>query len=356
MDVEQLINLSNWYVRKIKPILKSYQDLSTVLSHNASQPNKQPVREHLANLTASLEQTPLELLSSEEISHLDEIGVLKYLGPSGLAFVNETVTSGDFDPASASSDISAAIQRITELQGYFRELLTNLSNVGFVTEDAEQLAVGESLIRVRFQNDASIRDVQLLKKWSVDWYDIARGVAMCVGESPNDVKVVGASKGSIILTLAATASVTFLLAKIAKHVGAIAHEGLKVAGAVESLKQQKLHTAAIEAQLKENLKKTEEGMIESTVAEVVKSLPKPINGDTKTALVKAVEKFSSFTDKGGDVDFVVAETPEEDPDVAADDLKEIIAQTKEIQEVVNEIRAQNAEIRRLTHVNPTPGG
>lgn len=52
--------------------------------------------------------------------------------------------------------------------------------------EIEEEIEGRVTIRVQFKDEASISDVAKWKKWSNEWHEIVRGVALCIDESPED--------------------------------------------------------------------------------------------------------------------------------------------------------------------------
>lgn len=351
MDVSQVINLSNWYTNYHPALIGAYNELSRVLEHNATRPNKEPVREHLDNLIKLLESTSLDELTNEELNKLDELNILQYLGQSGIKFTTDTITKGEYDPASVSEDFKQAIQTLNSHNKPFIDLKNTLTQLKFEDKYSEEFD-DQTMVRIRFQNDAAITDIVLLKKWSTDWYAIMRGVALCVGEKPNDVRVVSASNGSLILTLVATASITLVLAKIVQNIGKITYTILQIANTIEDLRHKKFLNKIVEDDLKRQQLEIKEQGITDTFAIVREGLKGRISKDSEAALKKSIEKYLDFNDKGGDVDFISPKNLEEHI-VAEEDVDELLlegipAEIRLLQETTSNIRNTQSEIRRLS--------
>ncbi|SNR54885.1 hypothetical protein [Puniceibacterium sediminis] len=246
MEVSQVINVADWYLDVIPNINKRYNALKKKLDHNASQPQKEPLRDELEGLIKDLDAMQFDLLTNEELDLLQSLEALQYLGHQGALFVTKTVQTSQFDPASAASDIGEAFRALNTIQTKFDQARAQLRELGLEKYSDEGELVDLPLIRVRFKDGAGVDDVALLRKWIGDWYDISRGAAMAVGETPQTVKVVGASNGSVILTLGTIASVTMILAVIAKNAGRIANEYLSIANDIEDLRQKKRLNKVIE--------------------------------------------------------------------------------------------------------------
>src|SRR6185437_850553 len=146
---------------------------------------------------------------------------------------------------------------------------------------------------------------------SKDWYEIIRGIALAANESPEDTKVVGAATGSVILILAGTVAVTTMMATISKNITSVARDVIGVGVERENLRQKKLLTAAMEAELKKIEQKKRTDAVKTVMAELKKYLPVSALGDTKIALEASVKKLLDFNERGGVVDFVAPAEPEE---------------------------------------------
>ncbi|MHA6262488.1 hypothetical protein ACXYMO_04740 [Arenibacterium sp. CAU 1754] len=355
MEVIQVINLAAWCADVFPDVLNAYNALKNRLDHNAQQPQKKPLREELDGLTHRLARMRFDTLTNEEIDLLDDLGALSYLGQNGLTFVNQTIRTSDFDPASASSDIGQAAQKLHETLSKIGQAQESLNALGLDDVENDLVMLASPLVRVRFKDEASIDDVQLLKKWTSDWYDIARGAAMCVGETPQAVRVAGASNGSIIVTLTTIASVSVVLAIIAKNAGRVAREVLSIANDIEDFRHKRRLNDVIETELKKQQNDVQNAAVTDTMNEVKTYLSNAVSNEVENALKKSVQKYFDFYQKGGDVDFIA---PREDPDEEnentepGEDLDTISALAEEngrLVQIVKEVRAQQAEILRLTH-------
>lgn len=355
MDVSQIINLANWSSENLPEISSSYGQLHQALDHNARQAQKQPLRDHLNGLTSLLKKMSFEHLTNEEIDLLRDLDTLKYLGQPGVEFVGDTVTTSDFDPASAATDIQAAVNNINQTVQKLKNSRASLSELGLeMLED--ELILGElPLVRVRFKEEAALEDVSLLKNWTANWYDIARGAALSVGETPQSVKVVGAANGSVIITLATAASVTTVLAIIAKNAGRIASEVLSIANDIEDFRHKKRLNKVIEDELKRQQTAVQETGVEDTLSEIKETVPQLIENEVDNALRKSITKYFDFYKKGGDVDFIPPRIQPDTEDEDSEDqalLDQIAHQAQENERlvgVIEEVRAQHAELLKLVH-------
>lgn len=359
MDTSQVTNLAIWVENHLPDISNKYRVVSQILDHNAKQAQKQPFREELEDLTNSLARMNFEHLTNEEVDLLKEMETLQYLGERGRKFVNGTFTTSEFDPATAASDLREGVESIDSTIQKFDIALDALSELGLEYLDDDQTNLEFPLVRVRFKDKASIEDIAKLKKWAADWHDIARGVAMSVGETPQSVRIVGANNGSIIVTLTTVASVTIVLAIIAKNSGRIAAEVLGIANDIEDFRHKRRLNKVIEDELKNQQTKVQETGVEDTLKEIKETFPDLIKGEVENALKKSITKYFDFYKKGGDVDFIPPRSQRDDDDIVEDQelIEQIAAQSEENQRlvgVIEEVRAQQAEILQLVNYKDKP--
>jgi len=352
MDVSQIINLAEWYRSNVPPVTKIYSQLQQKLQHNAQQAQKQPLRDDLENLLTALGEISFERLTNEELDLLHKHEVLQFLGYHGQKFVNSTVSTSEFDPVSAAADMNKALGNLNNALNRLNSVQTALSELQLDLHEIDEQYSDFPLVRVRFKENASLNDVVSLKKWIADWYDITRGAALSVGETPEAVRVVGANNGSVIITLASVATVTTVLAIIAKNAGRIVGEGLSIANDIEDLRHKKRLNKVIEDELKKQQAEIKENGVADTIAELKSSLPNLVSKSIDNELKKSVEKYFKFYESGGDVDFipprVEATESDDDSDVA---LLETIAQHSDenqlLSNAISDFRKTLAGVKRI---------
>ena len=234
MDTRELFSLCQWFIDHGTPAAQHYGELQSALHHNATQQQKQPVRDQLNQLLSTLRSMPMHELSDDQIYLLEGQNVVHLIGMTGAKRVEKIVKSARFDPASANTDVQQMHQAMNEALQNFTSVKDSLAKIDDF--EADQSNFDQMTIRIHFKDTAAIADVAAWKEWSNEWFDIVRGIAMCVDEAPENVKVLGARQGSVIMILGATAGVTALLLLISNHLTKIALNGLQVANAVEDLK------------------------------------------------------------------------------------------------------------------------
>ncbi|MEH6699645.1 MAG: hypothetical protein V7672_13150 [Brevundimonas sp.] len=318
MNVDELYRLGVWFSTQFQELKKRYAALQAPLSHNASQPDKRPVESELDSLVDFLRSQHFDELSLEQLKMLGLLGVDAYIGPEGAAFVEGAVRTSNYDPATAVTRLNEAIASINEARAKLAAYVDAVDGLA-LTPDEVLADEGLITIRVGFQNDVAIDNVADWKNSAKDWYDIIRGLAMACNEKPEDVKVIGASTGSIIMIMAGTAAFTAILAQIAKHMTTTAKDVIGVRVEIENLRQKKLLTRAMEEELRRIEKDKSDNAID-TVIGLLKGNLSGKDGDVPVALSASIKKLLTFSEKGGTVDFVAPELDEgEDGSGDADD-------------------------------------
>lgn len=346
MNVNELRQLSQWFTEDYSRLNSLYSGVLSPIQHNASQPNKQPLEEQLEALLRFLRRMTFDELSVQQLETLSALGVDKHLGVDGARFVDALIRTAEYDPNTASAKIQEAMEKLSEVNSHFLAYLNATESLGFGRK--EQIDdLNAITIRVGFRNDASIEHIKDWKDSSKDWYDIVRGVAMAAGEAPENTRVVGASTGSIILILAATATVTGLLALISKHVASVAKDVVGISSQIEDLRSKKFLNGVMETELKKLQKEKKDNAQIDIIAAIKARIP-DLDGGQVTALEASVKKLLTFNEKGGNVDFVAPEANDEDADESgeADADREAL---DEVRAMIRDYQATREEIKLLEH-------
>lgn len=320
MNIEELYRLTKWVNQEIKQkkIPAKYQQLHSLLEQN-SQPNQQktPFEKQQEELIQTLRSVNFDRLTKEQISFLDDLRIGDFLGNEGVEYVESILYKNQLDIASASAKIQKIVSDLNEGIRKVDQISEGLN--GCVDDDEYELD-DEVLIRVCFFGEAQIENVKDFKDWGNAWHEIGRGIAMAHGATPEDIKVVGAAKGSVIIEL-------LTISAIATTVSTIILSALKVAEKVLDIRKKAAEIRHIDLKNKEleknakALEKTAEKEKEDGVQNIITvqikelKLNKDSNGDKISALEKAVTNLVNFVEKGGELDFVI---PEEDEEEAED--------------------------------------
>lgn len=346
MDLQELEKLATWYIEHFSQLNQYYQQLIGPLQHNASQQNKQPFEPNMISLNDYLNTMNFEVLSLQQIKTLNKLGVAQFIGSEGAEFISRTIKTADFDPATGLSVITEAFAKLLNIKQQFESYLQALSQLDLRETDVEELSK-QITIRIGFQNAASIDNVTKWKDSAAEWYDIIRGLALAMDEAPENTRVVSATKGSIILTLAGTYAVTMLLAKISTNVLGVAKDTLEIMHTIQDLRTKKILNDVIETELNRKMEKVKEDALESLIEEIRPLLPDE-NGEKITALKHSVKKLLDFNEKGGNVDFVGPNDGVADTEVEGGTASGIATLTA-VRNAINDHQKLREQIKQLSH-------
>lgn len=346
MNVNELYELASWYQVHFEYLSERYNKVHNILAHNSQQPNQQSLETPLDELLSYLSEMNMGVLSIQQLSILEKLGVGNLVGTEGEIYISELIKTVTYDPASTNAKFNKLVQRINEVNSHFTSYLDSI-NAMDLSPDTFEPAEGQFVVRVGFKNDASINNVVDWKKSSDEWHHIIRGLAIATNETVEDVKVIGATKGSLILVLAATAPIVILFATISKHIASIAKDVLSVRIMGEKLRQEQMMTKKMQAEFDAMEKQKREDGLTRIQDELAEMLPDNINGEVQAAFDKSIEKLLNFAEKGGDLDFVAP--PEDDADkegaLNADD--DVNAKITEARTKIIEYQEEREIVKRL---------
>lgn len=343
MNVVELQRLATWFNLEFRDTSRLYSELLAQLNHNANNQDQRPLEAQLLALVEFLNAQRFDELSIQQLDMLKTVGVAGFMGPEGAAYVENVVKTSSYDPATAVQRINEATQKLNAARAMFLAYDEAVAAMGFHTGEATSGEADRIIIRIGFQNDVSIDNVTDWKDSGKEWYDIIRGVAMACDEKPEDVKVVGAATGSVILILAGTLLFTHLLAKISKNITSVAMDVISVRSAMEDLRQKGILTKTMEKEFAEIEKSKRDGAV-TTIEAVLADYLKGKDGEIKTGLVKSIQKLLAFSEKGGSVDFVAPDADETD-EVDDEALKTALI---EVRDIIQEYHGQRDSLRLLT--------
>ena len=194
MNVTELFHLTQWIAKEIEgaQIPQKYQALHAVLQQNA-QPNqqKQPFESQKEDLLNTLVKVPLDTLTRDQISFLECLEIAPFVGLNGAERVEEILYKNVIDVATAAQKIQEILQKINEGIKKSKQIQAGLA--GCVIEEEYELE-GEILMRVSFTGHALMQNVKDFKNWGNVWFEIGRGIAIAHNLSPEDIRIVGATK------------------------------------------------------------------------------------------------------------------------------------------------------------------
>lgn len=350
MNIREIFELEGWYREYVSPIIPYLEDIASILENNSKQINKKELVSRLDRAINFLTNVPTHLLDLQQIEFLEINNVRELLGIEGAIWLEDRVNNSGINSEKAAQGIRSALTSLSSVYGNLNNLTSSFIKLGLKPKEVED--DGGIIVRLRFDGKSGINNVSDLKKQSSDWYEIIRAISGSVGEAPEQTRIVGASTGSIILVLSATAAAATVLAVISKKLTSVVTDGIALANAMEDLKHKKIINRAIEQAIKDQQKLILSKGIDEAVS-AVKALPitSDMNIENETALVSAVKKIANFQDNGGDIDMIAPSHVMENNSDRREDFQAIL----NTRENIIGMQAAREKMRNLQLLNQIEG-
>ena len=344
MNIEELCFLALWAEEEIKKrnIPQLYQALLQKLRQNV-QPNQPKVpfeqeRNQLITVLKEIE-TKLSLLNESQKDFFKKLGILELIGKKGADHIENILYKNVLDIATAANKINESLQTLNKGLQKLEQAKSAICE--YVT--IEPKLTDKVLIRVYFEHEASINNIVDLKEWSNIWYEICRGLSIANNEAPENIEVVGAARGSLIIELATSYMVAKILSKILLAILEVVEKILLLKHKLEEIRSLQLMNDTLQTLLKEFDKKSQE-IIENETENILQELETSLNfegGEVKNNLRMAIKRLIDFIKRGGKVDCSI---PEDQIEEDIDDKKEL---KQELKERFQEIRSISKNIEML---------
>lgn len=328
MQIAEASGLAEWINKEITEahVIQQYEALYKVINHNATRPQNEPMQpyeEQRATLFETISLVHLNALSLTQQEALGTLGIKAHIGKAGVAALQELLKN---------NDIAFVAQSINEIKN---EIANGITKAEAMQQALEPLIESEGLVidhdsvltRVIFDHEASVDDIESLKYWSSKLFDIGRGFAMAQGQSPKDIRVVGASTGSFIIELAILA---VKVVPVATAIGLILDAMVKYREyQIKSIEARRMkdENTDIADELEEDANRWEDraerlkvSVVEKVTDEVRQSID-DFREENQAEFEKAIRALVDLHAKGGTVDCVIpAEREEEEGEERADDV------------------------------------
>ncbi len=342
MNVSELYSLTQWVEDKIvaTEIPQKYQELQSILQRN-SQPNQQkvPFETQKDKLIGLLEDAPIYSLTKDQLNFLHELGIAQAVGNEGKNSIEEILYKNVIDLATSAQKIREILQELNKGIEKSNQIMQGLE--GCVIEE-EYESDDEILVRVSFTGHATMSNVSDFKNWGKIWYEIGRGIAMVHDSSPEDVRIVGATNGSIIIELAMIAGIATTASGIILSALKVAEKVLDIKKKAEEIRNLKLNNKKLAQDIEKEADNEKKAGIESITNIAIDKLhiDKETEGDKISAFTKAIKNLVNFIESGGEVDFVIPKDETEDGEAenAKDKYGTLRVAFQEIRQLENKIR------------------
>ena len=345
MQITELLKLTKWFDVNIvgNQIPQKYSQLHIKMNQNIRRPSHTqmiPFEAEKELLFKSIKPIDFQQLSIEQIRFLERLKITDLLGEKGINLIETILFKNNLDLATAVAKIGQLSTTLTQATVTIGELQTALSKSFSLSKSEDKIEEGFVLMRIYFQNDVAINNLADFKKLAGIWFDIGRGIAMAQDKSPEDFKIIGAEKGSIIIDLVVIAGVATVVSKILLDGLKLAERVLDIKKKAEEIKFLKLSNAKIEKELqKEAENEKEQGLnsiLQTTITELGLNVEE--QGDKISAIKKSIEKLIDFTQNGGVVDFVQPQETDTAVGNVREENKKLVANVKEIRKLENKMK------------------
>lgn len=357
MNLQELFTLRDWYSKYVTITFPEIENLASALEHNSRQPNKQEITPKLEEATEVVLEVPMHLLDMQQIEFLEKNNIREILGLEGSLWLEGQVKTANFDPALAAKSVRGALASLQAVSESLETATNAMKTMGINFDYIESEDEDGITVRLRFEGKSGIRNVSELKKQSADWYEIIRAISRSVGEAPEQTKIIGATNGSIILILSATAAAATVLAVISKKLTSVISDGITIANSMEDLKHKRLMNRAIEKAMLDQQKEILSNGVSDAVSSVKSlSVASRMSPEDETALISAVKKIAAFQDNGGEIDMIAPPEVIDDEESKTEDLQSFATARSNIIEM-QKAREQMRDLRIsqsvLGHSNDT---
>ena len=347
MNVSELFDLTNWITSEIETtqIPQKYQELQTILQQH-SQPNqqRQPFETQQKDLIEALRSVPLGQLTKDQLDFIAHLGIAEAVGEEGILKLEDILFKNVIDVATSAQKLQETLAKITHGINKSNQIKVGLTDC--VIEEAYEID-NEILMRITFTGNASMENIKDFKSWGNIWYDIGRGIAMAHDASPEEIKIVGATKGSIVIELAVVAKIAATTSGIILAALKVAEKVLDIRKKSEELKGLKLKNT----KLVKDLEKEADNEKKDGINEITNNISQTLNignngdGDKVKALDTAVKNLVNFIENGGNVDFII---PDNDDELEDNDENN----NEDLRVAFQEIRQLEKKIAKLEYKNP----
>lgn len=344
MNVSELFQLTQWIDSEIrgKRIVDIYQQLFNILQQN-TQPNvpKQPFETQKNELIEAIQGVALDRVTKDQLEFLKKLGIADTVGDVGVEIIEDILYKNVIDVATSAQKLQSQIQKINSGLSKSDQIKSGLH--GCVGVEEYEIA-DQILMRVAFTGHAAISNVTDFKHWGSTWYDIGRGITMAHGLTPEDVRIVGATKGSVIIELAVAYTIARTTSGIILEALKVAERVIEIKTKAEELRALKIDNDKIAKEVEKAAQSEKEKGVEAISATIQSQLgiKKDGEGDKVNALEKAIKNLVGFIENGGEVDFVM-------PEDEVIEGEEEAMQAKELRVAFEEIRKLEKKIELLEH-------
>lgn len=317
MQITEMLQVTKWIKHEIEDgqIIAKFDALYSILNANAAanQP-AQAFEDQKVELIGAITSININVLSLSQIQALDILHIKPNIGNLDKKKLEDLLVN--------TLDIAHVAEQVNAMKNEVQGGINHSNQIAAALEpfiDSEELEIepNKILTRVIFEHDASIDDINKLRDWSSKWFDIGRGFAIANGQTPEDIRVVGGARGSLIIELAILATTAVPIAKAINLTldSMVKYKDYQLRA--NEVRRLKGDNPRLEEEFEEDAKRWEQRALDlkkETAEEITEKIKQHLSDyreDNQAELGKAVRTLVDFISKGGDVDCVITEEVEE---------------------------------------------
>ncbi len=349
MNVVELYTLAKWVNREVveSELSAKYDQLHAILHQKASNPSI-AFEEFKNDLIETLKRVDLTTLTKDQMDFLSQIRILQAIGKQSEQQIENILFRHGLDITTAVEKFLAIVNDLNSGIAKLNSIFESLD--GCIQDDIDEYG-DNVLIRVRFQDNASMSNVKDFKEWGRRWHLIGLGIAIIHDATPEDIQIVGAAKGSVILELLTDY-------KIGLTVVSVILGSLEVTERVQNIRKSSAELVQISLEnemLTKNiadLETTAEAVRKDGVTNIINLQINELNLNTETdgtkinALKSSISNLVDFLERGGGVELMLPKH-EEDPD--SDEENPTVDKFEKIRESVTKIKKLEDKIEQIEY-------
>ncbi len=349
MNVVELYTLAKWVNRDVveTELSAKYSKLHAILQQKASSPTV-AFEEPKNDLIEAVNNVDLTTLTKDQVAFLDQIGILQAIGKQSEQQIENILFRHGLDLTTA---VAKFLLIVNDLNGGIAKLNSIFESLeGCIQDDIDEYG-DNVLIRVRFQDNASMSNVKDFKNWGKKWHLIGRGIAMIHDATPEDIKIIGAAKGSVVLELLTDYKIGLTVASIILGSLEVTESALNIRKMSAELILINLQTEMVTKNIAD-LEKTAKAVKKSGITNIINlqinelNLNTETDGDKINALEESVTILVDFIEKGGGIELMIPEH-EEDPD--SDEENPTVDKFEKIREDITKIKNLEDKIESIEY-------
>lgn len=353
MEIQEIYNLQAWADEEIvkRDLIQKYAALQQALQQNSQRANNQPpvpFNEQKKLLLEALNLVNIFGLSNPQLDVLKTINIVRHVGTEAADDIKIMMTEH-------ASDLAYLAEQINKYQS---ELQQGLQKISAIATSLEPIINNKDLVipkdqiltRVTFQNEASINDINDLKIWTMRLYHITRGLSIACNKPVEEIKVIGASNGSLIFSLVLGRYIASILTKTLKEIFQCMSEyqNFKVKSheaELAALKKDKFEQDYLEdkERCEERMERVKQQVIDDLFNNIKAEVP-DYQSTNDGELRKSVKDLVELISKGGDVDPVIPPV-EKTEDETEDETEE----NTELNGSLEDLRQDYIKLTELKH-------